>query len=99
MIKKILVALDASPRAPNVLFSVAELARKFDADIYPLRAIFVPPEFPPSAHVEHGDDLPAKMVADAEAERGRQKTEDGGEARHGDRRETYPSGVDDGIDW
>jgi nucleotide-binding universal stress UspA family protein len=68
VIKKILVALDASPRAPNVLFSVAELARKFDADVYPLRAIFVPPEFPPSAHVEHGDDLPAKMVADAEAE-------------------------------
>lgn len=66
MIKRILVALDASPRAPNVLFAVGELARRFDADVHALRAIFVPPEFPPSAHVGHGDDLPAKMVAEAE---------------------------------
>lgn len=57
VLRRILVALDASPRAPDVLAAAADLARHFDAEVLLLRVVFVPPEFPPAAHVSHGDEL------------------------------------------
>lgn len=66
MIDRILAALDASPRATSVFVAVAEIARRFDAEVHPLRVIQIPPEFPPAAHVSHGDPLPARLVSEAE---------------------------------
>lgn len=66
MIGRILVALDGSPRSAGVLAAAVEMARRFDADLLPLRVIFIPAEFPPSAHVVQGDPLRAHMIRDAE---------------------------------
>lgn len=45
--KRILVALDASERAPGVLAAAARLAVLADAKLIVFRAIGVPPEMPP----------------------------------------------------
>ena len=45
--KRILVALDASERAPSVLAAAARLAVLADAKLIVFRAIGVPPEMPP----------------------------------------------------
>jgi len=66
MMKRILAAVDASPRATSVLWTVAELARRFDAEVHPLRVLQIPPEFPPAAHMEHGDPLPSRLLTEAE---------------------------------
>lgn len=68
MIKRILVALDDSRRAPGVMDAAAELARRFAADLFLLRVLSLPPEFPPAAHVSHHDDLPAHLAAVARGE-------------------------------
>jgi nucleotide-binding universal stress UspA family protein len=68
MIRTILVAVDGSDRAAGVMQAAAEIARRFDAQIIPLRVIFVPAEFPPAAHVNEADPLPAHMKLDAERE-------------------------------
>ena len=44
--KRILVALDSSPRAPEVLAAAARLARLCDARLVLFRAINVPPDVP-----------------------------------------------------
>ena len=44
--KRILVALDSSPRAPEVLAAAARLARLADARLVLFRAINVPPDVP-----------------------------------------------------
>jgi universal stress protein F len=44
--KKILVALDASPRAPLVFEAARTLAKQLDARIVAYRAIGIPPELP-----------------------------------------------------
>jgi universal stress protein F len=44
--KRILVALDASPRAPAVLAAAAKLAELADASLILYRAIGIPPEVP-----------------------------------------------------
>jgi nucleotide-binding universal stress UspA family protein len=62
MIRKLLVALDGSTRAPRVFAAAAELAQRFGAAIHPFRAIHIPPEYPPAAHVEAADELPRHMV-------------------------------------
>ncbi len=67
MIRTILVALDRTERAPAVLSLAAEVAERFDASMVLFRAIQVPQEFPPAAHVGH-DPLPAYLHAEAEAE-------------------------------
>ena len=67
MIGSILVALDDSLRAPGVLEAAAEIARNFDAELVPVRVIFVPQEFPPSGHVAHSDPLPEHMAQEARA--------------------------------
>ena len=55
MIGKLLVALDGSARAPGVLAAALEIATRFGATMIPFRALTIPPDFPPSAHVERGD--------------------------------------------
>jgi len=62
MISKVLVALDGSPRAPGVFDSAVEIAVGFQATLYPFRAIFVPPEFPPAAASGHADPLPDHLT-------------------------------------
>lgn len=68
MIERILVALDGSARAPAVLAAAAELAARFDALVIPFRAVTIPPEFPPAAHVVQGDPLPEYLHETARAE-------------------------------
>lgn len=67
MIRRILAALDGSSRAPGVFAAAAEVARRFGAEVIPLRVIFIPAEFPPAAHVAHGDPLALHMIRDAES--------------------------------
>jgi nucleotide-binding universal stress UspA family protein len=62
MIARILVALDGSPRAPGVLEKAGEIAARFGARLHPLRAIFVPPEFPAAAAGSGPDPLPARLT-------------------------------------
>ena len=66
MIERILVALDGSPRSAGVLAAAAEIGRRFEAELLPLRVVFIPAEFPPSAHVAHGDPLRVHIVDEAE---------------------------------
>jgi nucleotide-binding universal stress UspA family protein len=71
MIRKLLVALDGSPRARTVLFAAADLAEAFHATMDLLRVITIPPDFPAAAHTPLGDPLPAYMEREAyEAMRG-----------------------------
>jgi nucleotide-binding universal stress UspA family protein len=65
VIERILVALDGSPRSAGVLAAAAEIGRRFDAELLPLRVVFIPAEFPPSAHVPHGDPLRVHVVDEA----------------------------------
>lgn len=44
--KTILVALDASPRAPHVLDAAIDLARRTEAKLVLFRAVGIPPEMP-----------------------------------------------------
>jgi nucleotide-binding universal stress UspA family protein len=60
-IKTVLVAVDASDRAPKVFDTAAEFAAKFGAKLYVIRVISIPPEFPPAAAASHADDLPAHL--------------------------------------
>jgi 3-hydroxybutyryl-CoA dehydrogenase len=46
-VKRIFVALDASPRAPDVLAAAAALAELADAKLVVFRAVSVPPDLPP----------------------------------------------------
>jgi nucleotide-binding universal stress UspA family protein len=48
-IRKILVALDESQRAPLVFETATSLARQLDAELILLRVLSVPPETPPAA--------------------------------------------------
>ena len=50
--KRILVALDGSPRAPGVLAAAAQLAQASDAKLVLFRAIGIPPEIPREVFVE-----------------------------------------------
>jgi nucleotide-binding universal stress UspA family protein len=45
-VKRILVALDASPRAPTVLAAAVSLAELADATLVVFRAVTVPPDLP-----------------------------------------------------
>lgn len=47
--KRILVAIDDSVRAPHVLAAAIELARLTGAKVRVYRAVSVPPDFPPAA--------------------------------------------------
>jgi nucleotide-binding universal stress UspA family protein len=64
VIESILVALDASALAPRVLSAALDLADALDATVVLFRAITIPPEFPPAAHVGQ-DPLPAFLEREA----------------------------------
>jgi nucleotide-binding universal stress UspA family protein len=66
--KRILVALDSSSRAPGVVAAAVDLAAKFNSTIYPLRVLYVPPEFPAAAGGGAADPLPSHMVNAAAAQ-------------------------------
>ena len=78
MMRTILVALDASVRAPGVLARAVEVAAKFGADLVPLRAISIPPDFPPAAHLAQGDPLPGHLIDVARREVATLLTSSGG---------------------
>ncbi|CAN5887098.1 hypothetical protein BH11MYX4_BH11MYX4_53000 [soil metagenome] len=68
MIRRILLALDGSIRAPGVLEAAIEVASRFDATIIPFRALDISPEFPPSAHTDYADLLPHHLEREAAKE-------------------------------
>lgn len=65
MIRRVLAAVDSSPRATRVVDTAVELAKQFGAEIVLFRAVDVPQDFPPPA-ATHGDRVQPKLVADAE---------------------------------
>jgi nucleotide-binding universal stress UspA family protein len=66
--RRILAALDATPRAKLVLQTALDLARQYNAPVVLFRAVDVPPEFPPAAATHVRDTLGAKLVDDARKE-------------------------------
>ena len=67
MIGRVLVAVDASARAPLVVAAAAEIAARFGATLTLFRALTIPPDFPPAAHVGPADALPAFLTREAHA--------------------------------
>jgi universal stress protein F len=65
MIRRILVAVDDSPRAPDVVSAALDIARAAHASIRLYNAVTIPPEFPPAAATHGGDPLPVHMRAEA----------------------------------
>ncbi|HEY1697021.1 MAG TPA: universal stress protein [Polyangiaceae bacterium] len=70
MIRRVLAALDRSPRMQLVFDAAAEVAARFTATMWPLAVVWVPPEFPAAAAGSQADPLPAKLEATARAEIG-----------------------------
>jgi nucleotide-binding universal stress UspA family protein len=67
VVRRILAAVDTSPRAPRVVETAAKLAKQFDAELVIFRAVDVPQDFPPAAATS-GDAVEPKILADAERE-------------------------------
>jgi universal stress protein F len=65
VIARVLVAVDASPRAPAVVAAAVEIASRFGATVTLFRALSIPPDFPPAAHVGPADALPAFLTQEA----------------------------------
>jgi nucleotide-binding universal stress UspA family protein len=65
MFLKILAALDASERAHDVFSLAVGVARVFSARLYVVRAISIPPEFPPAAAGSPTDPLIARTARNA----------------------------------
>ncbi len=63
-IRRILVALDASPRAPMVLDAAVAFAARSDAKLILFRGVGVPPEVPPAALTLSPDNL-ASLLGEA----------------------------------
>jgi universal stress protein F len=68
MIRRILVAIDGSARSAGVMQAAVEIGRRFGATLVPFRAVQVPPEFPPAAHISLADPLATHMKHLAMAE-------------------------------
>ncbi len=66
--KRILVCLDASPRAPFVLEVAATLARQVGAGMCLLRAVGLPPEVNQEMLVHAAADVLATMTSEAKVE-------------------------------
>jgi universal stress protein A len=66
--KRILVAVDDSPRAPAVFDVAAEYARELGAELFLFRTIMVPAEFPPAAACSEEDPLPRRLTEIARKE-------------------------------
>jgi nucleotide-binding universal stress UspA family protein len=56
--KRILVAIDGSPRESLILRTALDLAERVDARLILYRAVGIPPELPPAALAVHPDDVP-----------------------------------------
>lgn len=65
MFHKILVAVDASERAPGVFDLAVGVARLSGARLYVMRVLTIPPEFPPAAAGTPTDPLVSRMIAAA----------------------------------
>lgn len=65
--KRILVALDSSPRAPTVLAAAARLAESADASVV-FRAVTVPPDLPPDMLVATDRRLEEILIRNADAD-------------------------------
>jgi len=68
MIRRVLVALDESARAPSVFRAAEAQALAFRAELLVLRVVFPPPEFPPAAASAPHDQLASQMADDARRE-------------------------------
>ena len=66
--KTILVALDDSPRAAEVLRTAREMAQKMGAKLHLFRAVTLPAGLPPEAYAFPPDDLEALLKREAERE-------------------------------
>lgn len=66
--KRILVCLDASPRAPQVLETAADLARRTGARMSLLRTVGLPPEVDQAMFVHAAADVIETMTSRAKAE-------------------------------
>lgn len=66
--QRILVCLDASPRAPGVLAAAADLAQRTGARLVLLRSVGIPPEVEKLVSVELGADLIETMTTKAKSE-------------------------------
>ncbi len=64
--KKILVGLDGSPRAKDVLAAAVTMARKHEAKLLLVRAIAVPMELPAEAYAVRPTDVGEILRRDAE---------------------------------
>lgn len=71
MIRRILAAIDGSPRARGVFEASLEMAGRFGAPLHLLRAVVVPPEFPAAAAGIPADPLRGHLVKIATEELGR----------------------------
>lgn len=66
--KRILVALDGSPRAPVVLAAAAHLAQLCSAKLAVYRAVGIPPDLPPDLLGLRPDELEAALLSRARTE-------------------------------
>lgn len=66
--KRVLVALDASPRAPAVLAEAAKLAELANASLVLFRAVGIPPELPPELLNVTGRELEHLLLETARAD-------------------------------
>jgi nucleotide-binding universal stress UspA family protein len=66
--ERILVCLDASPRAPLVLAAAADLAHRTGAKLSLLRSVGIPPEMERLVSVERGADLIETLTTNAKSE-------------------------------
>jgi universal stress protein F len=65
MIRRVLAAVDTTPRAPRVVETAAKLAKQFGAELVVFRAVDVPVDFAPAAATQP-DAVEPKLLADAE---------------------------------
>ncbi len=68
VIRRVLVAVDGSPRAPGVFDAAVGIASRFAASLRALRVVFLPPEFPAAAAGNPTDSLPAYLTETATEE-------------------------------
>jgi nucleotide-binding universal stress UspA family protein len=68
VIAKILAGIDGSVRAHAVLAAAVEMAERFGSDLYLLRAVTIPPEYPAAGAGTAADPLPAHLVKTALSE-------------------------------
>jgi nucleotide-binding universal stress UspA family protein len=68
LMNRILVCLDASPRAPSLLATAVELAKKTGAKLRLFRVVSLPPELPPRFYAISPNELPDILLKAAKDE-------------------------------